>query len=139
MAKRAVGTAENEVRKCSRKRGPWSRVRSENEPSDVSLKLGARGHINVAFGPGVGSSDSKLREVQIYVSGQEYGGSDKSSNGHRYDSIPIANGVINAGCSCQPIHYVPAEHDKFFEVACFVIVCTSSLRHVYFNMIHYFE
>merc|ERR1719506_233030 len=54
--------------------------------------------------------------VQIYVPGQQFGGSDKSSNGHRYDSIPIANGVINAGCSCQPIHYVPAEHDKFFEV-----------------------
>merc|ERR1712100_62199 len=47
---------------------------------------------------------------------QPYGGSDKSDNGHRYDSIPIANGMINAGISCQLIHYVHDEHDKFFEV-----------------------
>ena len=58
----------------------------------------------------------KFALVQIYVTGQQFGGSDKSSNGHRYDSIPIANGVISNGCSCQPIHYVPAEHDKFFKV-----------------------
>ena len=59
----------------------------------------------------------KFALVQIYVTGQQFGGSDKSSNGHRYDSIPIANGVISNGCSCQPIHYVPAEHDKFFKVS----------------------
>ncbi|CAE8643061.1 unnamed protein product [Polarella glacialis] len=53
---------------------------------------------------------------QIYVRSQPYGGSDKSSNGHRYDSIPFANGMINAGMSCQLIHYVHEEHDKFFEV-----------------------
>ncbi|CAE8725077.1 unnamed protein product [Polarella glacialis] len=53
---------------------------------------------------------------QIYVRGQPYGGSDKSSNGHRYDSIPFANGMIGAGMSCQLIHYVQEEHDKFFEV-----------------------
>jgi len=62
---------------------------------------------------------------QIFVRGQPYGGSDKSSNGHRYDSMAFANGMINAGLSCQPIHYVHEEHDKFFE-ACkkfnFVIV-----------------
>ena len=44
------------------------------------------------------------------------GGSDKGPDGNRIDSIPIANGVISNGCSCQPIHYVPAEHDKFFKV-----------------------
>ena len=53
---------------------------------------------------------------QIYVRSQPYGGSDKSNNGHRYDSIPFANGMINAGMSCQLIHYVHDEHDKFFEV-----------------------
>jgi len=52
---------------------------------------------------------------QIYVRCQPYGGSDKSSNGHRYDSIPFANGMINAGMSCQLIHYTHEEHDKFFE------------------------
>jgi len=54
--------------------------------------------------------------AQIYVRSAPYGGSDKSSNGHRYDSIPFANGMVNAGMSCQLIHYVHQEHDKFFEV-----------------------
>jgi len=52
--------------------------------------------------------------VQIYNRNQQFGGSDKSSNGHRYDSIPFANGMINAGMSCQLIHYVHEEHSKFF-------------------------
>jgi hypothetical protein len=54
--------------------------------------------------------------AQIYVRSAPYGGSDKSSNGHRYDSIPFANGMVNAGLSCQLIHYVHEEHEKFFEV-----------------------
>ena len=58
----------------------------------------------------------KIGLAQIYVRSQPYGGSDKSSNGHRYDSIPFANGMISAGMSCQLIHYVHEEHDKFFEV-----------------------
>ena len=58
----------------------------------------------------------RLALVQIYVRTAKYGGSDKSANGHRYDSIPFANGMINNGMSCQLIHYVHEEHDKFFEV-----------------------
>jgi len=61
----------------------------------------------------------KAAIVQIHSQRLGYGypsGADKSANGHRYDSVPIANGVINAGMSCQLIHYVPEEHDKFFEV-----------------------
>eukprot|EP00933_Yihiella_yeosuensis_P013337 TRINITY_DN12400_c0_g1_i9.p1 TRINITY_DN12400_c0_g1~~TRINITY_DN12400_c0_g1_i9.p1 ORF type:complete len:730 (-),score=214.24 TRINITY_DN12400_c0_g1_i9:297-2429(-) len=58
----------------------------------------------------------KTALAQIYVRSQPYGGSDKSSNGHRYDSIPFANGMINAGMSCQLIHYTHEEHDQFFEV-----------------------
>jgi len=54
--------------------------------------------------------------VQIYATSMENGGSDKLSNGHRYDSIPIANGFINAGASCQVFNYVPAEHDEFFKI-----------------------
>jgi hypothetical protein len=58
----------------------------------------------------------KTALVGIYVRDQPYGGSDKSSNGHRYDSIPFANGMITAGMSCQMINYVHDEHDTFFEV-----------------------
>merc|ERR1712070_1080677 len=50
------------------------------------------------------------------VKGAEFGGTDKSCNGHRYDSIPFANGCINAGMSCPLIHYVPEQHDYFFKV-----------------------
>merc|ERR1711871_1455208 len=39
--------------------------------------------------------------VEIYVPNQPFGGSDKSNNGHRYDSIPFANGMIASGMSCQ--------------------------------------
>ena len=35
--------------------------------------------------------------AQIYVRSQPYGGSDKSNNGHRYDSIPIVNGISASG------------------------------------------
>merc|ERR1712038_1538545 len=54
--------------------------------------------------------------VQIYIDAHEFGGTDKSCNGHRYDSIPFANGCINAGMSCPLIHYVPEQHDTFFKV-----------------------
>ena len=57
----------------------------------------------------------KTALVQIYVRSQDFGGSDKSANGHRYDTIPFANGMINAGISCDLIHYVHDEHNKFFK------------------------
>jgi hypothetical protein len=44
------------------------------------------------------------------------GGSDKLTNGHRFDSVPIANGFIESGMSCQVLQYVHDDHDKFFEV-----------------------
>ncbi|CAE7230331.1 MDH2 [Symbiodinium sp. CCMP2592] len=52
----------------------------------------------------------------IYVRSQPGGGTDKSANGHRYDSMAFANGIIQAGMSCQLINYVHEEHDKFFDV-----------------------
>merc|ERR1711937_493264 len=58
----------------------------------------------------------KICLAQIYIKDKPYGGADKSSNGHRYDSIPFANGMISAGMSCQFVHYLHEEHDKFFEV-----------------------
>jgi len=54
--------------------------------------------------------------VGIYIRSAPYGGSDKSSNGHRYDSIPFASGMISAGMSCQLIHYTHQEHAKFFDL-----------------------
>jgi hypothetical protein len=58
----------------------------------------------------------KTALVGIYVRSAPGGGTDKSSNGQRYDSIPFANGVIAAGMSCQLINYVHEEHNTFFEV-----------------------
>jgi hypothetical protein len=61
----------------------------------------------------------KIGLVQVYVRAnnpKDVGGSDKSFNGHRFDTVPIVNGMIEAGMSCQPIHYVAEEHDKFLVV-----------------------
>merc|ERR1719305_1136527 len=58
----------------------------------------------------------KTAMLEIYVRSAAYGGADKSSNGHRYDTVPFVNGMIGAGISCQCIHYKHEEHDKFFEV-----------------------
>jgi len=53
---------------------------------------------------------------QIFVRSRPYRGSDKSSNGHRYDSMVFANGMIASGMSCQLIRYTHEEHDTFFEL-----------------------
>merc|ERR1719310_1144599 len=58
----------------------------------------------------------KTAMLEIKVRSAAYGGADKSSNGHRYDTVPFVNGMIGAGISCQCIHYLHEEHDKFFEV-----------------------
>jgi len=50
------------------------------------------------------------------VSSQPGGGSDKLLNGNRFDSIPIANGMINNGVSCQILNYDFRSHDEFFRV-----------------------
>merc|ERR1712151_1382891 len=68
------------------------------------------------MGPQPANPKKQTCVVQIYVQSHEFGGTDKSCNGHRYDSVPFANGMISAGMSCQLIHYVHEEHDKFFEV-----------------------
>jgi len=57
----------------------------------------------------------KMAVVQIFCRADLYGGSDKSSNGHRYDTIPFSNGMIKKGMSCHLLHYCHEEHDKFFE------------------------
>jgi len=61
----------------------------------------------------------------IYVRCQPFGGSDKTSNGHRHDTTTFANGMIRSGMSCQLIQYVHEEHDKFFATCAqfdFIIV-----------------
>jgi len=37
---------------------------------------------------------------------------DKDLNGFRYDAVPIANGVIMAGGSCDLLQYEPEKHDE---------------------------
>jgi len=54
--------------------------------------------------------------VQVFVREDKFGGADKSSNGHRYDSIPFANGMIHSKMSCQLVHYVHDEHDDFLDL-----------------------
>merc|ERR1712176_1045009 len=54
--------------------------------------------------------------AQIYVNNHEFGGTDKSCNGHRYDTIPFANGMIKAGMACYPLHYVHSQHNTFIQV-----------------------
>merc|ERR1719506_1314131 len=71
---------------------------------------------NLGLLPQPANPKFKTALVEIYVRSQDFGGSDKSSNGHRYDTIPFANGMINSGISCDLIHYVHDEHDKFFKV-----------------------
>merc|ERR1719384_2742724 len=53
--------------------------------------------------------------VECYNRKHAMGGSDKLKNKHRFDSVPIANGLIKQGMSCQIINYVHEEHDKYME------------------------
>eukprot|EP00634_Sargassococcus_sp_CCMP2135_P009459 CAMPEP_0198644624 /NCGR_PEP_ID=MMETSP1467-20131203/744_1 /TAXON_ID=1462469 /ORGANISM="unid. sp., Strain CCMP2135" /LENGTH=212 /DNA_ID=CAMNT_0044380085 /DNA_START=59 /DNA_END=694 /DNA_ORIENTATION=+ len=55
----------------------------------------------------------KLCVVEFNVPGAKNGGTDKGPNGHRIDSIPIANGVIKAGGACEIIKYFFDKHDEF--------------------------
>jgi len=58
----------------------------------------------------------KLALISTSVPSLELGGSDKMLNGHRFDSIPLANGMIKQGMSCQIVFYNHQEHDEFFKV-----------------------
>ncbi|KAH8047376.1 hypothetical protein JL721_12185 [Aureococcus anophagefferens] len=55
--------------------------------------------------PSPGNAEFKL--------GAKNGGTDKGPNGHRIDSIPIANGVIKAGGACEIKKYFYDQHDAF--------------------------
>jgi hypothetical protein len=43
--------------------------------------------------------------------------SDKDESGVRFDSVPIANGMVNAGCTCDMLDYSPEGHDEFVTKA----------------------
>ncbi|KAJ8613946.1 hypothetical protein CTAYLR_008785 [Chrysophaeum taylorii] len=55
----------------------------------------------------------KVAVVEFNVPGAKNGGTDKGPNGHRIDSIPIANGVIKAGGACDIIKYYHNKHESF--------------------------
>mmetsp|Transcript_73329 Transcript_73329/g.122469 ORF Transcript_73329/g.122469 Transcript_73329/m.122469 type:complete len:490 (+) Transcript_73329:18-1487(+) len=55
----------------------------------------------------------KLAVVEFNVPGALNGGSDKGPDGHRVDSIPIANGVIKTGNACDIIKYYDTKHAEF--------------------------
>ena len=59
------------------------------------------------------SAKYKLCVVEFNVPGAKNGGSDKGPNGHRIDSIPIANSVIRAGGACEIVKYFHDKHDEF--------------------------
>jgi len=63
-------------------------------------------------------ADAKFRVALVgsYVDSHPMGGSDKLTNGHRFDSVGIANGLRQAGIAVQMIFYNVDEHDKFFEI-----------------------
>jgi glutathione synthase/RimK-type ligase-like ATP-grasp enzyme len=105
------------LKKLERSKGPPAKEGEFNSagPVDVSC-LTTQVKDDLGLLPQPGRPKFKTCLVGCYVRSAKYGGADKSSNGHRYDSIPMANGMISAGMSCQLIPYVHQEHDKFFEV-----------------------
>jgi hypothetical protein len=55
----------------------------------------------------------RLAVVEFAVPGAPNGGSDKGPDGHRIDTIPIANGVIKAGAACDLLRYECDQHEAF--------------------------
>merc|ERR1719453_1289874 len=67
--------------------------------------------------PSPAGAECKCCVVEFNVPGAKNGGSDKGPNGHRIDSIPIANGVIKAGGGCDIIKYFDTKHAEFAKAA----------------------
>merc|ERR1719159_737840 len=63
--------------------------------------------------PSPAGAKYQLAVVEFNVPGAKNGGSDKGPDGHRVDSLPIANGVIKAGGSCDIIKYYFDKHAEF--------------------------
>merc|ERR1719453_1585517 len=63
--------------------------------------------------PSPAGAPAKCCVVEFNVPGAKNGGSDKGPNGHRIDSIPIANGIIKAGGACEIVKYFDTKHAEF--------------------------
>jgi len=63
--------------------------------------------------PPPAGSKIKACVVEFNVPGAKNGGTDKGPNGHRIDSIPIANGIVKAGGSCEIVKYFDTKHAEF--------------------------
>merc|ERR1719262_1552020 len=100
-----MGTVALDILKNPPKAGPAAGGFSSSGPVDISsLTRVAKDDLGLLAQPA--SPVFKTALIEIYVRDAPYGGADKSANGHRYDSIPFANGMINSNISCQLIHYV---------------------------------
>jgi len=66
--------------------------------------------------PAPADAKYKVSLCALHVTSHPSGGSDKLVNGHRFDTIAIANGLINSGIAVKIIFYNVGEHDRFFEV-----------------------
>jgi len=85
-------------------------MRIHGFPANSTMKPMVRYNELLASPP---SAVHKLCVIEFNVPGAKNGGTDKGPNGHRIDSIPIANGVIKAGGACDVIKYFYDKHDEF--------------------------
>ena len=60
---------------------------------------------SVLYGSLVGLKPQPLSPVARLCIVEVRGGTDKGSDGHRRDSIPIANAVIDCGAACEVVYY----------------------------------
>jgi len=118
LKKAAAELSPEDVAKCMaalKAAGAPAKTSIYSGPVDVS-SITRKAEDDMGMSPQPTDPKFKLALLEVYVRDKPYGGADKSSNGHRYDTVPFVNGMIKAGMSCQPIHYLHEEHDKFFEV-----------------------
>jgi len=66
--------------------------------------------------PSPANPAAKVCVVEFNIPGAKNGGTDKGPNGHRIDSLPIANGVIKAGGACEIIKYYDTKHAEFAKL-----------------------
>jgi len=82
----------------------------------AALSKGSKGSSGPRYNtlmPSPPGATIKCCVVEFNVPGAKNGGTDKGPNGHRIDSIPIANGVIKAGGACDIVKYFDTKHAEF--------------------------
>merc|ERR1712032_770945 len=111
-----VITAPRTCRRISRRPSPSSLASSSRTEARLARAFGSSSSSPESTAPLTGKGlQQKIALVGTYDTSKERGGSDKLTNGHRFDTIGLCNGFINAGMSCQPVYYTPGNHDVFFE------------------------